>query len=274
MGQIERALDRARTQPQRGAGTRDILSRAVRPRIDGTLGAQMDFKALRRVELDPAWLQRKHVIATSERSSASESFKMLRTRVRRTMESGGLTTLAISSPTASEGKTLVAVNLALRIAADPGAQVILADFDLRHPSVSETLGLDPNLPGLAQYLSGEANLEEVCVCPGPEGLAILPNSIVFENSSEVLSSEVMTELVGELRGHGAGRGPTVIFDLPPLLSADDLLAFSAHIDAMLLVVNEGKTLRSDLSDAVDSLAGINVIGTVLNNSVGRSETYY
>ncbi len=82
----------------------------------------------------------------------------------------------------------------------------------------------------------------------------------------------MAELVAELRSRGGSR--IVIFDLPPLLHADDFLAFSAHVDGLLLVACEGKTKRQDLQEAFDLLDGVNVLGTVLNKSVSQGENYY
>lgn len=262
MAGIERALGRARgqkTPPASGASART-----------GSRG--LVFSAMRRVNTDPDVLRRNRVIATSGTSGGSEAFKMLRTRVRRAMEAQKLTTLAVSSPAMNEGKTLVATNLAFRMAAEASSEVILADFDLRHPSVSGLLELDSSLPGLHNYLRDEASLQEVCVSPGPDRLAVLPNNRASENSSEILRSAKMAELVAELRTGGPTR--MVIFDMPPLLYADDFLAFAPHVDGLLLVVCEGKTKRVELAEAYDMLSGVNVIGTVLNKSVGRTEAYY
>lgn len=270
MGRIEQALQHARQRQKTGGP--GLPGRAT----DGSLhepvpAGGLVLSGLRRVELDPEHLARNRVIATSGNSPGSEAFKMLRTRVRRSMEAQQLMTLAVSSAAASEGKTLIATNLAIRMAED-NTEVILADFDLRHPSVSQLLGLDPSLPGLRDYLSGRVRLEDACVCPGPERLAILPNTTVSEDSSEILRSSKMSELVAELRAGGPSR--VVIFDMPPLLYADDFLAFAPYVDALLLIVCEGKTKRVELAEAYDMLTGVNVIGTVLNKSVGRTEAYY
>jgi len=67
----------------------------------------------------------------------------------------------------------------------------------------------------------------------------------------------------------------VIFDLPPVLVSDDVLAFAPYIDAMLLVAEEGKTLRHELSRAAELVkeTNQNLIGTVLNNSLEKKSAY-
>ena len=270
MGRIEKALRKA--AHRRSHAMPDELDSEIAEGTAEQSSDSLDFASLHRIELEAEKLKLNRVILTSDRSVAAESFKMLRTRVRHSMDTQRLKTLAVSSATPHDGKSLVAANLAFRMAADRDQQIVLVDLDLRHPSISPLLGLDPELPGLHECLVGESTLQETCVCPGPERLAILPNARIFENSSEILNSSEMSELVTELRGNGPAR--KVIFDLPPLLSADDLLAFSRHVDALLLVVCEGKTLRSDLGEVFEHLEDVNIIGTVLNRSVANNELYY
>jgi Mrp family chromosome partitioning ATPase len=84
----------------------------------------------------------------------------------------------------------------------------------------------------------------------------------------------MGDLVHRLKD---GRGRIVVFDLPPLLVTDDLLAFSPFVDAVLLVVSQGITKRDDLLAAKEMLGDINVVGTILNRStedIGQYYSYY
>lgn len=75
----------------------------------------------------------------------------------------------------------------------------------------------------------------------------------------------MAELVQELKNRYPSR--IVLFDLPPLLSAADALAFAPYVDAALLVVEEAKTKNEDITRAAALLGSTNLIGTVLNKSV-------
>jgi Mrp family chromosome partitioning ATPase len=93
---------------------------------------------------------------------------------------------------------------------------------------------------------------------------VLPARQVSENASELLASPRMARLVAEL----ASRYPSrlIVFDLPPLLCGDEVLSFSPHVDAALLVVREGRTRRDQVRQALAMLDGVNVLGTVLNGA--------
>ena len=92
------------------------------------------------------------------------------------------------------------------------------------------------------------------------------------NSSELLVSPKMLELVESLKR--SDGSPLIIFDLPPLLTADDALAFTPHVDAVLLVVEEGKTVPTELERATDLLKGTHLLGSVLNKSAQTQVAYY
>jgi len=141
---------------------------------------------------------------------------------------------------------------------------LLVDADLRHPSVHGYFGIDAEY-GLSDYLTTDKPLSELLVHPGEiPGLVILPGGKPLANSAEMLNSPKMARLVEDLKARYPSR--IVLFDLPPLLSAADALAFSPYVDAALLVVEDGKTQAEDAKQALDLLRGTNVIGTVLNKS--------
>ena len=100
--------------------------------------------------------------------------------------------------------------------------------------------------------------------PSIERLVVLPGRETMLNSSEALSAPTMVHLVEELKNRYPSR--LVIFDLPPILSSDDALAFSPYIDAVLLVIEEGKTSSDELAQSLEILQPVNIIGTVLNKS--------
>jgi Mrp family chromosome partitioning ATPase len=82
----------------------------------------------------------------------------------------------------------------------------------------------------------------------------------------------MKELVGRLKEAHAGE--FVIFDLPPMLSADDLLAFLPQVDCTLLVAAVGQSSVSDVRDCEQLLSGANLLGVVLNKTRGTAAYYY
>jgi protein-tyrosine kinase len=142
--------------------------------------------------------------------------------------------------------------------------VLLVDADLRDPGVHRYFGLQPAL-GLSDYLLRDAPLAELLI--NPEGIprfVILPGGKPLTNSTEMLNSPKMARLVEELKTRYASR--IVLFDVPPLLSSADTLAFSPYVDAALLVIEEGKTAAQDARRAAELLANTRLIGTVLNKS--------
>ena len=218
-------------------------------------------------------LTENRIVAVQPDVSARSIYKMLRTRVLHRMRTSNWNILGVTGSGPGEGKTLTAINLAYSLSHDVNYEVILVDLDLRRPSVHSVLGIEPQ-NDLESYIRGEAKLEEVLIRPGEKRLAVLPNLTRHRDSSEVLSSPEVVSLVGELRS----LGPNVItvFDLPPALAGDDVLAFSPLMDAILLVVAEGICKRPNLLAMQELLKETEVVGTVLNRSREQSSSmeYY
>jgi len=249
--------------PPQSVGTDNVGTAASTLRSGLPALRPITYTQTKRWPLDRLAAQRHRLISGMGTDPVTIAYKMLRTQVLQRTRQHGWKTLAITSPAFGEGKTLTAVNLAITLAREVNRTVLLIDLDLQRPSVAACFGYVPSA-GLADYLTGVAALPEILVNPGIERLVMLPGRGRVENSSEALSSPKMTELVQELRDRYPER--LVIIDLPPLLVADDALAFSPYVDAMLLVAEEGKTSRDDLRRAVKLLDGVNIIGTVLNKS--------
>jgi capsular exopolysaccharide synthesis family protein len=187
------------------------------------------------------------------------------------MRANRWTKLGITSARAGSGKTLTSINTAISIAREPNQKVILVDLDMRRPSVAQTLGLEPRYD-LSDYLLNDVEIEDVAIRTSIERLLIIPTVTAHENSSELLSSSRMMDLVRLLSADT--EGCTVMFDFPPMLDADDMLAFSPNIDALLFIVAECETRRSDLQQAQGMIEELNVVGVVLNKSDDKSPAYY
>jgi hypothetical protein len=128
--------------------------------------------------------------------------------------------------------------------------------------------------GIAEYLLGEANLDDILYSPGVDGLTIVPNGRPLRDGSELLATPRMTDLVKYLESMQPAR--TVIYDLPPLLMSDDVLVFSPHMDCVLDVVAVGVTPRASLLRSQEILSELNVVGVVLNRATEQdhSGSYY
>lgn len=241
-----------------------------RAREDAVSPARIVYTQTRVLDVPRAVLERNRVIDGAENGPAVTAFRLLRTQVLRTMHKHGWNVLGITSPGSGEGKTLTAVNLAVSMALDVNHTVLLADLDLRRPGVHRYFGLEPGR-GLSDFLGADVDLRELLFNPGMPRLVVLPGGVPLLNSSEMLSSPRMAWLAQELRSRYPAR--IVLFDMPPLLAADDVLAFSPYLDAVLLVVEEGRTSRDDLARARDLLRDIPVIGPVVNKSREKIRVY-
>jgi protein-tyrosine kinase len=221
---------------------------------------------------DPEVLRRSRLLGPRLTGPAAQGFKMLRTQVTQRMQQRGWNTLAVIAPTAGDGATTVALNLAMAISADPKRSALLVDFNLRHPGVAAALGI-PGEPGVEQCLMNEYRIEEVFVrLKGYEHLLLAPAAGAVAQSSELLASEAARRLVAELKTRYADR--MVLFDLPPVLGSDDALSFVPLVDAVLLVIAEGQTRIEDVQRCFELLKNRPVIGTVLNRSrAGGSARY-
>lgn len=208
-------------------------------------------------------LERNRIVARRTRDINADAFRILRTKILQQMSRLGATTLAVTSPNYGDGKSTVAINLAMSLALDVKQTVLLVDLDLRNPSIHRFLGIVPEI-GLTDYFTGEATLPDCLVRPEIERLMVLPIVTPLDNSSEILGTPKMAALARELKARYADR--IVIYDMPPVLAQDDTIAFLPLVDAVLLVVRDGVTFADDVRQCISHLSGFNLIGTVLNNS--------
>ncbi|MDY6867824.1 MAG: AAA family ATPase, partial [Chloroflexota bacterium] len=196
-------------------------------------------------------------------SPAGEAYKVLRTRVLQRMTANAWSSIAVTSPTMGNGKTVTAVNLAISLAREVNHTVLLVDFDLKRPNVHNFFTDEPAL-GISDYFSRDVPLAEILFNPGIDRLVVLPGNEAMEGSSEVLLAPKMRTLVDDLKSRYPNR--IVIFDLPPALFFDDVLAFSPYIDAVLMVAEEGVTTKQQLQQACRMIDAERLCGVVLNKS--------
>jgi protein-tyrosine kinase len=239
-------------------------SRKIEPPID-----QIVYSQTQACPVAEHVLKSNRVLTAEVESETTMAYKMLRTQVLQRLMAKGWNTLMVTSPGPGQGKTLTAINLAISLAREMHHTVLLADFDLRKPGVHKYFGLSPTY-GIGDYLLKGTPLPEILINPGIERFVILPGREPLYNSSEMLGSLKVRQLVHEMKTRYPSR--IILFDLPPLLSTDDSLAFSPYVDAALMIVEDSKTEKEDLQRAIGLLQSTPVIGTVLNRS--NEATYF
>lgn len=268
MERISRALELAARQREARGGT--TKPRALQPQPEAEAAAPADSLAQTAtfraplLALDAAVMEREHILPPNAGGERGRHYKLLRTQVLQRLDQLKVNTLALLSARQDAGKTLTAINLAIAISADLGRTALLVDMDLRNPGVHRRLGIEPAL-GIEDCLQADRPVQDAIVrIAGYERLAVLPARAAVEHSSELLSSERASQLVAELRARYANR--IILFDLPPVLQADDALAFSKTVQAGLMVVGESRTQREDLLRSMELLRDLTIVGTVLNGS--------
>jgi len=205
---------------------------------------------------------------------AAAAYRIIRTRLLHTIRSNNLTSIAITSPCAGDGKTVTAINLALNVARDATSTVYLLDLDMRNPSVCRYLGVRPRHE-LFSYFTGGTTAADVFFSVGQSNLAIAGSLSATDLASELIGSERLEALIDYIVGRGGN--PIVLIDLPPVLVTDEALRVAPRVDATLLVVAEGKTRRDDLLRARNVLADFPSAGVILNRAterVGGGGYYY
>lgn len=188
-----------------------------------------------------------------------ESFRSLRMSVMHA-SNGHSVSVAVSSPSPSEGKSLVAANLALSFA-DAGLRTALVDGDTRRGTLHEIFGLD-SAPGLTEYLAGNAALDDVVRTTSQSSLSMIPCGLRRRRSPELLTSSRLPELVAALRA----KHDVVIVDTPPLAAGMDAYALAAASGSLLVVLRVGQTTRRMAAEKLRMFERlpVDILGAVLN----------
>ena len=202
----------------------------------------------------------------AEYSGFSESVRLLRMRTEKEMRERGMKVLLVSSATPGEGKTTVAINLAMALAAQ-GKHVLLADCDLRNPSVAGGFGME-NGKGLTEYLKGEAPYQEILRQSEQENLYLVLAGQPTANASELLAAPACREFVEACRK----VFDVVILDTPPAALLADASELAVLADGALMTVRQNYASRSQIMEGAQILSDshLPLLGCVLNSASSRS----
>lgn len=200
-----------------------------------------------------------------------EAFRELRTNLEYAYGSAGPVTFAITSPAASEGKTLVTTNLGIAFAG-LGRRTLIIDGDTRRGDLHHYLE-GRRKPGLTDFLRSTASVREIVQGTPYQGLHFIGSGTHVPNSPELLASGRMGKLLGEVRGDF----DVVIVDTPPLGAGADSMVLGALAGHLTVVVRSGSTDRELTMAKLEPLhrLPIRVLGVVLNDFVpDRLSSYY
>jgi Mrp family chromosome partitioning ATPase len=221
-------------------------------------------------EPDPRLMAQNRIVTFADADPAHVTFDMVRTKILRTMRQNGWTALGVTSPTNDCGKTTTCLNLAFSLAHQADLRTVLVDLDLRRPAIAKTLGLKQP-QSMASVLQGTREVVENFVRYG-ENLAIGTNDAAIRSSSELLQNAATAKGVATLKA--AFRPDVMIYDMPPMLMSDDVMAFLPHLDCMLLVAGAERSRLDEVDKCEHDLSEqVPVLGVVLNKCRYTGEDY-
>ena len=196
-------------------------------------------------------------------SMVAEQFRRMRTLILRPkLDAPPPKTILVTSAMSGEGKSLIAVNLAITIAAELHSHALLVDCDLRNPSLSRLFGLG-DAKGLSSYLLGQAEIPDLLIKTSIDKLTFIAAGNLEENPVELIGSNKMTSLVQDLKTRYDDR--FIILDSSPVLATTEPSVLNKMVDGIILVILSGKTPRESISQAVKMLDKEKILGVVLNN---------
>lgn len=237
------------------------------------------MRGLRTINFDFGKLKAKGVLTPEEgRSTMAEEFRVIKRPLLLNAIGQGPVKLKngnvimVTSALPKEGKTFTAINLALSLAKEMDRNVILIDGDVAKPSVARILGFRAKR-GLIDFLLGDVNdLNEVALQTNVPKLMVVPSGRRHHNSTELLASSTMKNLIDELSKSDPDR--IVVFDSPPLLATTEARELARFMGQIVMVVEAERTPQGAARDALEQLEGAQTIGLILNKSRNRVGTDY
>jgi capsular exopolysaccharide synthesis family protein len=243
-----------------------FLAALLREVLDTRIKSEKDLRLAGKVEAlgsIPRSSRGRSAIAfiSAPHGQTAEGFRRLRSYLQFSNIDTPLKSVTVTSTIAGDGKSTVAINLALAMA-ETDRRVLLIDADLRAPSIAAATGTIGTV-GLTTVLVGKASIDDA-IQPWTPLLDILTSGELPSMSGRILASHKMRDLVAQLED----RYDFVVIDSPPLLPTADALAISHLTDGAIIVAAFKKTRRSELTRVISDLTNANatIIGVVLNGT--------
>jgi capsular exopolysaccharide synthesis family protein len=208
-------------------------------------------------DLNP-WL----VVHWEPHSLAVEHIKRIRTNIQHyTKTATPPRTLLVTSAIPGEGKSLLAANLSISLAQGVEDSALLVDADIRNPTLHKFFG-QPQSPGLSEYLSGQAEVEQIVRHTAVPGLDFIPAGGKKKNPIELVSSDRMAQLLEHFIQANGER--FIVVDSTPVLITNEPSILAKILDGVLFVVRHDVTPRNAVKEAIAILTKEKILGVVLN----------
>jgi len=209
------------------------------------------------------------VLLSAPHGLVAEEYRRLRTNIEFSDIDNSVKVVLVTSGSPAEGKSTVAVNLALALG-ERTRRVLLIDGDLRLPSVAEYCRIDGSV-GLTSVLRGSARAENA-IQPWADKIDVLPSGMVPPNPNQLLASKAMAQFMTAM----TKVYDFIVVDSSPLLPTVDALTLAQSADGVVVVARAHKTRRSDLSRVLESLHTVNapVLGVATNRVKSSVKSAY
>ncbi len=198
-------------------------------------------------------------VVSHPNSLIAENFRLLHYNLEFFQAYNSARTILVTSPTQGNGKTTVAVNLALTIAASD-QRVAVVDADLRRPAIHKALKISQS-PGLADIIHSKVSVKEVVRPVKGKKIDVVAAGNIPPSVTEVVGSKRIATILNDLRDDY----DAIIVDAPPLVISDSY-TLASKVDGIVLVLEPGMT-RDDQAKVIKeqlNRAGARVIGIVFN----------
>ena len=260
--------DAVAQQPRRKAPL--VLAQAPKATPVPVHDPEAVWQSLDRFPLDAKRLAKRNVVTALRQDPAHTRFDILRTRMLQALAENGWKRVAITSPTKDCGKTFTSANLAISLSRQENCRTVLLDLDMRSPSLHKIFGVtDTGSIGdmLRGKIAPERHMQGFAANDISAGshVAIGFNGIVEPYAAELLQDPCTERAFKEIETTFAPD--VMLFDLPPALLNDDVIAIRPHVDALLIVAAGGTTKASDIKETERRLGeNIPLLGVVLNKA--------
>lgn len=203
---------------------------------------------------------RPQLIADKVPFEYEESYKALRTNFNFITSNGKARRIVITSTLRDEGKSSLAINLAISLA-QADTKVLLIDADLRNPSLCRYLGMNNQIElGLSSLLSGNVKVGD-CLTKTKYGVDLIAGGPIPPNPAELITSEAMKDLLKVALNHY----DYIICDTPPVGVITDAAALSSLCDGVLYVIRHDFATKNQTHNAIGKLKAVNakILGTIM-----------
>ena len=276
MNIIEEAAKRLRQLEQAGIG---FAAQSGASALEAKKRVSQPSRALRH-SLDLARLQATgHITPALGDSKLLHEFRVIKRPLiqyaagKNGVQAPNRNLVMVTSALPSEGKTFVALNLAMSMAMELDCRVLLVDADVISPSLPAVLGIGP-AKGLMDLLTDNApRFSDVLLGTNVERLTLLLAGTPHAGASELLASEAMTRLLAEMSSRFPDR--IVLFDSPPLLATSESRVLAGQVGQVVLVVEAERTTHGALESALATVETCPAVYTLLNKAPeSKAALYY